>query len=306
MTNGLPAGMLYRMILLVLASCHSPSTDGPAAVDPDAPPGSPVEDTAWTLPATEAPPFDAAALGAGLDAAVVLLLSLDSAPAMAAYDEVMAYRDPACPYGSGYSTTYQGYADTWYAQCETPSESTFSGYAGLYTNTYYEGYRSVYLSAAATVLTEDGLTWSASGWWSHEESDYGDRRYVTEELQGVYAYDGPAAAGTWIEDGLQAAIVIEQETARNGSRHTISVDGQIAGLAGAVDTIDLAEVWFDSTEDCAEPTGAIALRTPEGDWFDVAFAGDGTPEGCDGCGIARWRGLETGEVCADFTPWGTP
>lgn len=293
------------MLFVVLAACHS-SPDDPRPGDPGGTPSDPTADPSWTVPDTVPPDFDAAALGDGLDIAVRRLQSLDVRPALDAYAEIMVYRDGGCPYSYGYDTTYQGYADTWYAQCETAGEDTFSGYAGLYTNSYYEGYRSVYLSAAATVLTADGRRWSASGAWSIEDSDEGAYRYRADALDGVYAYDGPAAAGTWIAEQLQASVLIEREEAQNGNWRTFSADGQLTGLTGPVDTVDLVDVSLDSRADCAEPYGTIALRTTAGDWFDVAFSGeDGEDGGCDGCGIARWRGLDNGEVCGDFTPWTT-
>lgn len=296
------------MFTLVFVACQAPSSD-PSDADPDpivepTVPSTPTSTTPWTVPDTEPPPFDSEALGHGLDGAITTLLTLDAGPALASYDEIMQYGSPGCPYTYGTSTTYYGY-DNWYSQCETPSESTFSGYAGLYTSQYGGGYLSQYLYASATVLTRDGATWSASGYWSHTDNDYGGYRSTYEELNGVYAYDGPAAEGTWIEDQVQAAIVIGEDTARSGNWHTLGVDGQVTGLRGDIDTVDFVDVTFDSRDDCREPNGTIAVRTPDGDWFDVAFREDGTDE-CDGCGLARWRGLEMGEVCGDFSPWEAP
>jgi hypothetical protein len=116
-------------------------------------------------------------------------------------------------------------------------------------------------------------------------------------------YDGDEVEGTWLADGVRPSLYAERSRSNNGEWNALYADGQIAGLPGGVDTVELLDVELDSDYGCPEPLGVISLRTAAGDWFEVTFTG---PEGdCDGCGVARWLGLEMGEVCGDFGPWMT-
>lgn len=282
-------------MLLLLAACQT-EPSSPDVTGPDTTPDE-TEPTSWTVPdATDPPTFDAAALGAGLDAVLAALIQIDSIPAFSAYDAAMSHAGGACPDVYGYSYG-SGWYDAWYSQCESPDGATFSGYASDYTE---DGYRGLYMSA--TVLTPEGYTLSGAGYFAYGFSQYGADRYSYAYLDGILEYDGPEAAGTWVEGHLQPhELQIDRGDAGNDRWHTVYVDGQFTGAAGAVDTVDFSEVYVDSTYECAEPSGAISIRTADGDWFDLDFASSVGP--CDGCGVASWRGLELGEVCGDFTLW---
>jgi hypothetical protein len=299
------------MIALLLACTgadrggHPNQGDGPAPHDPTA--GTPTQpSSSWTLPVTEPPAFDAEALGEGLDLALGQVLELSALPVLAAYDEVMGYRGAYCPYTYGYQTYYYGgYSENWYAQCESPAGATFSGYAGDYQSEGYTvdaGYRGLY--ASATVVLPDDTALSAAGYWAHSRADYGTEVYTYEYLDGTFTYDA-AADGTWIASDVQPhELEISTGGAVSGAWSYVSVNGQFTGIDGPIDTVDFGDATLQTAYDCDEPSGTIAVRTTDTDWFDITFSGDpADPGGCDGCGRAFWRGLEQGEVCGDFTQW---
>ncbi|MEQ1505833.1 MAG: hypothetical protein ABMB14_26600 [Myxococcota bacterium] len=300
------------MLWLALA-CTAPDPTGsdpsPSPSDADPTGSDPTTATSWTVPTATTPPvFDAASLGAGLNDAIDLALVLSADELLTVYDGLMQYGDGGCPYTYGYDTTYgYGFSQSWYNQCDA-SGATFSGYASEYTSYDYQsdgdGYRAVYLDC--TILSPDGATLSGAGYFASSAARYGRDLYLAAYLDGVAAYDGPGVDGPWFTVGLQPSIDIERVIRGDFESHAIDVDGQVAGLTGAIDTVDFDLVSFDADRDCAEPTGTIAVRTPEGDWFDVAFDGDPDhPKGCDGCGDASWRGLAQGEVCGTFDRWTT-
>lgn len=289
-------------LLLACTGADPRDKDGPETVtDPTTPPTSP-----WTVPATEPPAFDAQSLGDSLDRILVDTIALSAMPALDVYDEVMSYGGGYCPYTYGYATGYYGgYSLAWYSQCESPQGATFSGYAGDYRSSGYtpeSGYRGVY--ASATVVLPNGDVMTAAGYWAHSVADYGSEIYRYEYLDGAFEFDG-AAPGSWVDDGLQPhELEVSSGAAANGAWSYRYVNGQYSGIRGDVDTVDYGDVYFDTTYDCAEPSGVVALRTADADWYEITFSGDpGEDGGCDGCGTARWRGLEVGEVCGDFSPW---
>jgi hypothetical protein len=252
--------------------------------------------TSWTVPtATDPAPFDPDALGDGLNGVLAQVLGLSSEPVMASYDAAMQYQAGYCPSLYGYPYGY-GYVSSWYAQCDSDAGATYSGYVSDYVGGTYRG-----LYASATILSPDGDL-SAAGYWATETDRYGQATYRYDYLDGVFSYDGPEARGTWIEDQVQAHyLTISRGDADGGAWHSISADGQYTGASGSVDTVDFDYVSLDSRYGCPEPAGTISLRTPAADWFEVTFGDDDEP--CDGCGTARWRGLEVGQVCGDFTIW---
>lgn len=263
----------------------------------------------WTAPgATEPPVFDADALGRGLDDVLVAALGLDAAPALDAYDDVMRYASGPCPDPYSYAA-YYGMVEAWYAQCETNGGAVYSGYASDYHDDSYDlttgrGYRGLY--AEATVVAPGGETWSGVGYWARGE--YGSAGYVDLylELDGVLEYDAGSVEGTWIGQDIVPSVSIHRTYPADHAWHVIEIDGSFTGLAGEVDTAAFVEVALEGNYGCAEPTGTISLRTPEADWYDLAFSGDPSdPDGCDGCAEARWRGEAVGTVCGDFSPWMT-
>ncbi|MEQ1570168.1 MAG: hypothetical protein ABMA64_31330 [Myxococcota bacterium] len=293
-------------MLTVLLACGNPDHE-PHPKDKPGEPTTP--STSWTVPTGTTPPtLDVDGLTEGLAQAVALVPQLSADPPMAAYDSVMAYSGGYCPSTYGYATgTYGGYSTNWYSQCDTPGGATFSGYAGDYQSDDYgdsSGYRGLYVSA--TVVDPQDRVLTAAGYWSRSVVDYGYELYTYDYLDGTMAYDAAVTRGTWIEDGLAPHELTIDAGEGDGWRYQ-SLDGQVTGLAGPIDTVDYTDVYYDSGYRCAEPTGTISLRTTEADWFDVVFTGGDGAEGadCDGCGAVWWRGLELGEVCSDFTPWKT-
>jgi hypothetical protein len=283
-------------------ACH-PEKERPDSPDPE--PDFTSSETSWTMPATETPSFDAALLGQGLDLAVELVWTLDAAPVFEIYQRMMQFGDGYCPYVEDYgATTYGGEADSWYAQCDSSAGATYSGYAYHYLNDYYYPgslYEGLYLGA--TVIAPNGTLFSGQGGFEFGEGDYGNVHDTYIYLDGFVEYDGDEADGTWLADGIRPALYAERSSSRSGDWNSLYADGQIAGLPGGVDTVELVEVHLDSDDGCAEPEGVISLRTSAGDWFEVTF--DGPDGDCDGCGTARWLGLEMGPVCGDFGPWMT-
>lgn len=287
---------------LLLAAC-GPSA-GPASPHAPTPPAPAPSSTSWT-PTTWTPParapftLDVVAFEEGLNAAIALVAALDASPALTAYDEIMAEAGPGCPtlktapYGDGTVTSWID------AQCVTPSGATFSGNATLIATRYGKHTERRALYGGSTILASDGRTWAITGHWIHEDTDAGATMSTVDELAGIYTYDGPAAAGTWIEDGVQGELAIAREWAIDGSWHALEVAGVVAGLPGHVSAVDFDAVAYDAASGCGAPTGRLAVRVATGEWVDF----EPTAGACDGCGAVSILGEPLGEVCADFGPW---
>ena len=271
----------------------------------------------------EDPPVSELAAGdleGAVDAALALVLTLTAAPIFPAYDQAMEGAEESCP--AYYD--YQG-SEYWYDTCTASTGARFSGYSFHQVYDAYEAepgviYDGDTVYGVAEIVTPEGYTYSAGGSASSLTATAPGNVYFQSAIQGSFAWDGPEAAGTWLETGVSPDVVLTAYDAPSYGQY-MSIDGGLSGLGGELDTVVFdAVVLFDAGlgSTCpTEPSGVISVRDAAGNWYDIVF--DGPPDAetasdaslCDGCGSAWFRGEPLGAVCADFsgllgweaTPW---
>lgn len=299
-------------------------TTTPATTPSSTPPDDP---TPWVYEETDepTPDFSATEVEGAIAGAVALAFELNASPVIDSYDHAMDGQGAVCPsyYAAEDGSLY------WYDYCTAETGASFNGYGFSYVyDDYYDpasgatyNGRAVY--SAATIDAHDGYSFSGAGsaTWLDVTSGTGadELRYFYSLVAGSFAWDGPEAAGTWLETGeVQPDVEMTSYLLPYYDVRVTLVDGGVSGLGGEIDTVvfDYVAMWdaLLTTSGCdIEPSGTISVRTPEGDWYDVLFDGpvdENTyvdPADCDGCGQAWFRGEEVGEVCADFSAllnWG--
>jgi hypothetical protein len=288
---------------------------GCAPVEPDVTPAE-VEEPAPYIFDEEAPPvadLEAGDLEAAIESAIALSLTLNAAPIFPAYDAAMVGAEESCP--AYYD--YQG-SQYWYDTCTASTGARYSGYSfyQLYDG-YDAGDGSVYdgqtVYGVAEIVTPDGYTYEAGGSAQNLVATGPGYTYFSSVIAGSFAWDGPEAAGTWLETGVSPDITLLGYVIPESGNY-IMLDGGLSGLGGDLDTVVFdAVVLFDfagpSGSPCpTEPGGVVSVRDGVGNWYDVVFDGPSEyglemsdPALCDGCGSAWFRGEPIGEVCADFT-----
>ncbi|MEZ4236613.1 MAG: hypothetical protein R3F59_10745 [Myxococcota bacterium] len=287
-------------LLLGVFACtpdEAPATS--ALTDPSAP---------WTVPATTAPtdvPLPDVAQGVqdALDRAV----RFDPEPVLAAYRDLAAGADAACP-----AFYTDGEVRYWLDQCTAGSGTTFDGY-GVDLLQAYPGASVETVGGVATV-SRPGTSLALDGAVQRAVSD--DGAVVTESLYvaGTFDTDHPAVAGTWVEEGVEPDLYLTRYRAGNTVLASI-LDGSLIGLSGPLPVVAFDQVILVDPAagigDCdLEPAGTVSALGPDGRWVDLVFdpvLQDDvvvTPPGtCDGCARA-WAGPEAlGEVCFDFGAW---
>jgi hypothetical protein len=284
------------MVALLLACRPDPAA-------PAGPDGADEADPPYLAPPTTAPPpFDRAAVEAGLADVIALVPTLDAAPAWQVYADLRVGGDELCPP----SYPYSGY-EYWYAECTAASGTTFTGYAYSYDYGFGDSgwYQALYM--AGSVVDPDAGTLASTGIFYHTVW----ARSHEVRLDGVFDWDGAVDPGTWIARGLVPSLLTTRTRAA-GDRRQVTIDGGIAGFPGDPDTFEFTGVEFDTADDCAEPLGTISFRVADGHWLDATFrssgsnpADDGPARDCDGCAEVTSLGVPVGTVWADFSPWAT-
>lgn len=288
------------------------------ACAPDAP--SPETDAGDDLPSEyiydeEAAPVaevDAATVEASLQLVLDGVYSyVDTDPLFAAYDRAMSGQSGSCP--AWYN---DGDAVFWYDECTSDLGNSYSGYGyELSYENYEEGgyvYNGRALYAAFTIDTSEGYRFDGAG-LAYALSYSTDTDTVAYKVvQGTFRWDGPEAAGSWMDVGLSPDLTLATYTTLNAPGGVyIYADGGVSPLDGAMVAASFADVFIISEEfgsNCsAEPSGTISLRTADGAWYDVLF--DGPTESamivdeadCDGCGSVWYLGEHVGDACVDFS-----
>lgn len=134
-------------------------------------------------------------------------------------------------------------------------------------------------------------------------------------LEGGFAYDGPEAAGTWMNEGIAPSLTLQiieipEEADIGFSGRIFNAIGGVSGLAGTASTVvlDAFQVWPAAFGNSCpeEPHGIVSVRDDEGLWYDVVFDGAEPwteepidPALCDGCGGIYFRGEKIGSTCVD-------
>jgi hypothetical protein len=291
--------------LFLLAACGSP--DG--ATDGEAPP------SAYILPEGELPVPTAAlvdveaALQDGLDTT----LTVDASPVESAYDDAMSGSTADCPYV--YATTEGSY---WFDSCTSGDGTEFDGYVFSYEGSgVYDPDSGLlldfwYAFGGATVRDpQDHVLEIAGAAVRYQGSTdlYGyEVRVSSTQISGTFAWDGPSAAGTWLEDELDTDFVsvVQSLPALGGA--TVALSGGFGGFAGGWSVA--YDENFVATEVIGSPceeelSGTVGVRAPDGAWYDVQFQGwDGVEEDydaseCDGCGELFYQGEPMGTVCVN-------
>lgn len=298
------------LVVLLAAGC------GPVQPDVSTAPTSATGEPAPYIFDEDDPPvpgLQAAELEVVIESAVALVLSLNAGPIFPAYDTAMAGAEETCP--AYYTSEGSRY---WYDSCTASTGATYSGYSfyQLYDDfdagdgALYDG-RTV--SGVAQIVTADGYTYESGGTAQSLEAVGVGYTYFSSYIAGGFSWDGPEAAGTWLETGVSPDITLLGYVAPGYGNYML-LDGGLSGLGG-LDAALLDTVVFDSVllfdaglgSSCpTEPGGVVSVRDDVGNWYDVVFDGPtdsgvvSDPDLCDGCGSAWFRGEPLGEVCVDF------
>ncbi len=306
-----------RPLLTLLLACGGEKSDSTASG------ADPVESAPYILPAEEvtAPPFDAAAVTAELEAAAARFVSFDASPLIEGYQALLAAGDDGdCPtYGVINDTVY------WADACTSETGTRFDGYGYFVDyNGMSDGNGTTYQGAAlygvATIEDADGQRLVAAGGAAQVEGDSGETHVAMMQIDDGFALQGALAAGTWLADSESPELVLNgAEVPSLGVRYLV-VRGRLVGEAfDAVIFDDLMGVSGAVEGACTtEPAGAASLLDGEGRWLDILFDGTtlegtgGDPDRCDGCGGVWFAGQYLGEVCPDLgvptdwrrAPWG--
>jgi hypothetical protein len=251
------------------------------------------------------------ALQEGLD----LALTLDASPVEAAYNSAMAGSTAQCPYV--YTTAEGAY---WFDSCTSPGGTEFDGYvysvsgSGVYDpNT---GLLLDYWTAfgGATVRDPQDHVFEIAGtavrYRGTTEYAGTDVSVSATQLSGTFAWDGPSAAGTWLEDGLDTDFTTQVYSIPLLNAAQIALVGGFGGYGdGWSIAFDENVVTSESVGGLCEDelSGTVAVRAPDGAWYDVMFQGwDGVATDydgaqCDGCGDVYYEGVAVGVACVDLS-----
>lgn len=295
------------LALCLLAACASDPATPPAA---SAPLLTDVE-VPWILPDAEpAPDVSLAALEDALQDALIRTATFDPEPVLAAYRDLADGADAACP-----ALFQDGDVTYWLDQCTAASGTRFDGFGVDARQVLADGAATAVVETVGGVATvsRDDARLTLDGFVQRAVTDDGAGVSTTLFVSGAFDTDHPAAAGSWVDEGVEPDLVITAYAFAGTPLATI-VDGALVGLPGAFPVVafDAAALVEPASGigDCGlEPAGTVSVLDADGRWldlvFDPAIVGDVvvTDGGCDGCARA-WAGAEDlGEVCLDFGSW---
>jgi hypothetical protein len=263
------------------------------------------------------PALSMAELEEAMDAALETALLIDPVDFHEVYEGLRQQGDSSCPYYyTDYLTAYGQYY--WRDACTAGSGVEFSGYGISYLTTDFSEsgndyeYRA-YFSGAASLVDGAGRALDASGYSSayHYTVPSNGAEVFYNRLWGEFNWEGDQD-GTWLSRGIGMDLYVYG--ARYPSYSPVGyytyLDGSLSSIEGPANAARFNTVLIYSESlgsTCAiEPSGTIALRGEDGDWYDIEFQGpsywgaESFPADCDGCGQVFFRGEEIGEVCPDF------
>jgi len=309
----------FALALGLLGACgggdDSKGGGGPTATTSDSADvwEEPARDDPYIDPAEDPDPadFDAAEVAAIVEQALVGARGVHAGPVVAAYDEAIASVDEACPLWTSDGTT-----PYWVGGCTTDAGATFDGYG---TQIVYESFPDgdiiwdgQAVNGVGAIETEAGHTFVAGGLAQRLAGVQSDGMFVFySAMNEGFAYDGPAAAGTWLADGLSPELTTY-------ALFDDATDGRALYLTGRVEVPDgpVQAVVFEQLllidaalgSPCPqEPSGGLSVLGEDG-WYDLTFHGPQFESGdeydasrCDGCGTAWHKGVSIGEACIDFS-----
>lgn len=309
---------------ILLSACSAPLTpaEEPALEwvvpgEEPAPEAAAEEPSPYTYPGEAPDPvgaYDEAAVSDALQQAIDGIFAFRGKPGLDAYLAAMNAARPSCP------TTYGDSADTsfWMDTCSTSDGATFEGYATYAAYDAHPMGSSTWdgdvMWGNASIRTALGYVFEGGGTLYDLRGEGEVEGKATESwysvISGIYSWDGPGDAGTWLESAVTPSV-------RVLFTRVVEIDGHRAEVSGSVPLDDPAfgsatfsEVVIASESvgwNCAsEPSGSVSLRDAEGYWYDVSFHGSNevVEEAlCDGCGTVSFRGEVVGQACVDWSPW---
>ncbi len=235
--------------------------------------------------------FERDQVEASLQEAIDVVIDLHAGPALEAYAAVMTESSAQCP---DLLYDFDGYS-AWVDSCSTMGGAQFSGYA--YVDSGAEGNITYETLALSATISSDVQAFSGAGYWGESHLDEPPIRFWGSFLEGQVLWDG-ATGDTWITRGIRPSIEIERSRYGDVPFTFVNLRGALGGLDAPMSTVEFTDIVMEDPL-CAEPTGIMSARDPDGNWFDLVFDG----ETCDGCGTVSHLGETVGEACVDLTPW---
>lgn len=293
------------MIFVLLAACQ-PDESKPEGEAPYEPAPYLIEEEDPPEPA-----FSAEALGDAIDQGLQKALTITGEPIFPVYHEVMATADDTCP-------AYYAYGENvyWYDYCYSEQGSLFNGYSFYVDYEAYEPgdgltYWGGQLYGVAQVTTESGETFEAGGTAANVYAESADYQVWQSIVQGGFNWTGESDAD-WLDDGLAPNLYLVAYYVPEVDGRAFALEGGVSGIEGELDTVVFDNILlYDEKVGGAcpeEPSGTVSVRDADGEWYDVLFDGEGeygqgleSPDLCDGCGDAYFRGQSVGSVCIDWT-----
>lgn len=286
------------LVLVGLAACGGGDAKGGggggAGSDTGAPSAAPY---LGEVPTTDTSAFDAAAVGAALNAALDDVGTLDARPALEAYLAALESGASAgCPdwYTDGSGQPY------WADRCDSAAGVAFEGYGyAIAYQDQYDGWATlsgVWVYSVAE-LDGPGGAISATGYATWSEGPTDDGAYVrAAALERGWSWPGggPSPAFQfWSADygggAVYLSVAVHADLAPGGPISAVVSEGLTWTNTPGAPCVD-------------EPRGLLSARLADGHWVDIAFDGPtwDAPDGtCDGCGRAWVDGVEVAPVCVD-------
>jgi len=199
-----------------------------------------------------------------------------------AYISMFSGRDNQCPADSGYNLngSFNG--------CLSSTGYLFAG-----TSDYegpLAGQKGPFHLVGDCYIVDDADQWFVGGGDLRVERDSGPGTWpevVTGTLMGSWSFDGSSG---WLGEGSTQSLWITSES--QVSTWELELNG---GFSTGAHHVSFSGLRFDSASCGGHAAGTLSVRSPTGQWVDLAFGA-----GCDGCGLATWQGREIGEACVDL------
>lgn len=247
-----------------------------------------------------APALDAADVQAALDESWPRLVGANPVAVYDAYSLAMAQDSNGCP---GVREAFG--LEVWDNGCTTSSGWAFEGRSGArHTSNWeidgqvYEEY-GAFLQSDCRMRSPQGEEMSFAGYGELMDWTDADRtRWFSSWLMGEYAWESATGDGTWLTEAWSLSVIVETGSEVDGVRW-MRIDGGASGVDAPLGTITAQALELRSDAACTrEPTGALSVRTDEGDVYVATFGAD---EACDACGEVRFGDVPLGDVCLDFS-----